>query len=91
MSREKLAGREIILYPLISEKAVNMIESENKIVFIVNSSAGKQDVKSAVEKVYNVKVESIRTNNDRKGRKSAIVRLKKEFKADDLATKLGVI
>ena len=91
MSREKLAGREIILYPLISEKAVNMIESENKIVFIVNSSAGKQDVKSAVEKLYNVKVESIRTNNDRKGRKSAIVRLKKEFKADDLATKLGVI
>ncbi len=88
---EKLPGYEIVLYPLITEKVVSTIEKENKIAFIVAKHADKSRVKEAVEEMHKVKVESVRIVNDRKGRKKAIVRLRKDFKADDLATKLGVI
>jgi large subunit ribosomal protein L23 len=90
-THKELTPNETVLYPLISEKAVNMIESENKIVFIVNKMANKPAIKKAVETLYSVKVSRINVLNDRKGRKSAIIRLNKAFKADDLATKLGVI
>ncbi len=82
---------EVILYPLISEKAVNMIEKENKICFIVNKKAKKEDVKRVVQDQYNVKVDAVKILNDRRGRKKAMVKINKEFKADAIATRLGVV
>ncbi len=87
----KLLPADVLLFPLITEKAVNMIETENKICFVVNKKAEKKDVKNAVEALYNVKVDSVKTLNDMKGRKKAIVKINKKFKADELATKLGVL
>ena len=86
-----LKASEVLLYPLITEKAVNMIETQNKICFVVNNKATKQDVKKAVQGLYNVKVDSVTTINDMKGRKKAIVKINKQYKADELATKLGVL
>jgi ribosomal protein uL23 len=80
-----------VLYPLVTEKAVNMIDSENKITFIVNKNTNKKKVKEIIERVYNVKVDKINMVRDMKGRKKAIVKLKKEFKANDLATKLKIL
>ena len=82
---------EIVLYPLVTEKAVNLIEAENKITFIVADKADKPSIKKVVETAYSVKVAKINIIRDRKGRKKAIVKLKKEFKAQDLATKLKVL
>jgi len=87
----KLKDYEIIIHPLISEKAVNMIEAENKICFIVNDKANKHDIKKTIEEAYKIKIESVRILRDRKGRKKAIVKLTKEFKAGDIAIKLGVL
>ena len=89
--KKALKEHEIILYPLISEKAVNMIERENKMCFVVNSKATKQDVKNMVEKQHKVKVDNVKIINDRRGRKKAMVKINKEFKADAIATKLGVV
>ncbi len=86
-----LQDLEIVYFPLVTEKSVNMIEAENKLTFIVSDKANKQDVKRVVEKSYGVKVEKINIIRDRRGRKKAIVRLGKENKAQDLATKLGVL
>ena len=80
-----------IEYPLITEKAVGLIEKENKLVFIVDKTATKQDVKKSVEELYGVKVESVNTMNSMKGTKKAYVRLKPEFKATDIATKLKIL
>ena len=88
---EKKEYHEVILYPLITEKAVNMIEAENKLCFIVNRKATKAEVKEAVEGAYEIKIDSVKVLNDRKGRKKAVVKVNKQFKADDIATKLGVI
>ena len=91
MTEKKLERHEIVLYPLITEKAVNMIEAENKLCFVVNKQANKQDIKDAIEQNYEIKIDSVKVLNDRKGKKKAIVKVNKKFKADELATKLGVL
>lgn len=82
---------DVLLYPLISEKAVNAVEVENKITFVVKKSATKQDIKRALEDAYKVKVDSISILNDNAGRKKAIIKLNKQFKASDLSNKLGMV
>jgi large subunit ribosomal protein L23 len=82
---------EVIRYPLISEDAVTLIEKENKITFIVNLKAGKNDVARAVKELYEADVESVNTLITSDGRKKAYVKFKPEFKAADLAVKLGIL
>jgi large subunit ribosomal protein L23 len=82
---------KIIQYPYVTEKTVNLIEKENKIVFVVNRNADKKQIKEAVEKLFDVKVDKINTLIDMKGRKKAFVKLKPEYRAIDVATKLGLI
>ena len=91
MQAKNEGHHNVILFPLITEKAVNMIEAENKLCFIVDRKATKEEVKTAVESTYGIKIDSVKVLNDRKGRKKAIVRVNKKFKADEIATKLGVI
>ncbi len=81
---------EIILHPDITEKAMKLIEAENKLTFVVNRKAGKNDIKSAVEKLYEVKVASVNTLVTTTGLKKAYVKLTPDFKAEDVATKMGI-
>ncbi len=81
----------VLLYPLVTEKAVGMIEAENKITFVVNDNSSKTDIKKRVEEAYGVKVVKINVVRDMKGRKKAIIKLDKKNKASELATKLGVL
>ena len=83
--------KNVLLYPFISEKAVNLIEKENKITFIVNDRATKQDIKKAVEEKFKVKVVKVNVVRTMKGQKKALVKLAKEFKATNIASQLGVI
>ncbi|MEM3506706.1 MAG: 50S ribosomal protein L23 [Candidatus Bathyarchaeia archaeon] len=83
--------QSIILYPLMSEDAITLIETENKVTFIVNRKANKKEIKQAVEELYGVKVEKVNTLVSMDGNKKAYVKLKPEFKASDLAVKLGIL
>jgi len=80
----------MILKPITSEKAVKMIDLDNTLLFQVERNVSKPQIKSEVEEAFSVKVETIRTLN-RKNKKYAYVRLKKENPAIDIATKLGMI
>ncbi len=82
---------KILKYPHLSEKAVSLIEKENKIVFIVDRKADKKQIKEAIEKMFEVKVDRINTEITLKGEKKAYIKLKPEFKAMDVATKLGMV
>lgn len=81
----------IIKYPLLTEKIINSIEKENKLVFIADLDSTKRQIKWAVEKALEVKVYSVNTSVDRKGRKKAYIRLNKEFRALDIATRFGML
>ncbi len=82
---------DIILRPVVSEKALSLIEKNNTLTFIVNIKANKPQIKEAVEKLFNVKVEKVNTLITPKGEKKAYVKLKPEFKASDVAVKLGIL
>lgn len=80
----------MILKPVTSEKAVRMIELDNTLVFETGRVEDKESIKSHVEKVFSVKVKSVRTQIT-KNNKYAYVKLNKENPAIDVATKLGMI
>ncbi len=82
---------EVILYPLMTEAASLMVENENKLIFIVNLKATKIDVKRAVEQLYEVKVEGINIQTTPRGEKKAFVKLHPDFRATDVAIKLGIL
>ncbi len=76
--------------PLVTEKAVMLIERDNVLTFELDKRKTKVEIKEEVEKVFNVKVDGIRTLiHDNK--KHAYVKLNKKNLAIDLATKLGMM
>ena len=83
-------AHSIIKEPYITEKTFDMIEKENKIVFIVDENASKELIKKAVETLYKVKVESVNTMKTIRANK-AYVKLSKESSAANLASKLGLV
>jgi len=80
----------MILKPVTSEKAVKLIDLDNTILFQVEKNVSRSEIKEEVEKIFLVKVESVRTLI-KDNRKRAYVKLKKENPAIDIATKLGMI
>ncbi|MBR3523786.1 MAG: 50S ribosomal protein L23 [Bacilli bacterium] len=54
--------RDIIKAPIVTEKSASLNEN-NTVVLSVDPKANKTQIKQAVEKVFNVKVESVNTIN----------------------------
>ena len=84
-----MSSEALIIAPLITEKGMNVKESQNTLVFEVAEKATKTEVKQAVESLFKVKVSAVRTatvegKERRRGRyagyrpdwKKAYVRLK---------------
>jgi large subunit ribosomal protein L23 len=82
---------DVILHPIITEVSSRILEAENKIVFAASLKASKEDIKRAVEELYEVKVEKVTTVVTAKGLKKAFVKLHPDYKAVDIAIKLGVL
>ena len=82
---------DVISYPMMTEVASRLLETENKLVFIVNLKAGKADIRRAVEELYEVSVEKVNVLITSKGQKKAFVKLHPDFKAVDIAIKLGIL
>ncbi|MDO4500403.1 MAG: 50S ribosomal protein L23 [Erysipelotrichaceae bacterium] len=96
-------AREIIVRPLITEKSINLQDSNNTVVFEVKRGSNKIQIKQAVEEIFNVKVASVNvvncpTKQKRMGRygqyrfetnmvKKAYVKLKEGSKIEILADK----
>jgi len=81
----------MIIAPIKTEKAIGKIEYENSLTFRVKLDTDKNGIKKEVESLFGVKVLSVRTAITPEGEKHAVVRLAKEFKADDVAAKLKMI
>lgn len=55
-------ARNIIIKPIISEKAELLSEKRGQYSFVVDKQANKLEIKKAVEAMYNVNVASVNTN-----------------------------
>ncbi|MBA5941792.1 MAG: 50S ribosomal protein L23 [Methanophagales archaeon] len=82
---------EKLKHIIASEKAALMIESENKLQFIVDSRANKVAIKRDVESMFDTPVKRVRTMITFRGEKKAIVELEEEGKANEIGTSLGIL
>ncbi|MBI4152940.1 50S ribosomal protein L23 [Candidatus Woesearchaeota archaeon] len=82
---------EIIIHPLSTEKSIRLLEAENKLVFAVHPKAERKEVKSALEKMFNIKILKVNMLTTASGQKRAYVKLSPEFQAIDIVTDLGLM
>jgi large subunit ribosomal protein L23 len=83
-------ARSVLVQPYITEKTFNMIEKENKLIFIVREKSTKQLIREAMSVLYDVEVIDINTARTIRGKKAA-VRFRDPNGARDLATTLGLV
>src|SRR5262245_6086069 len=91
----QLPAYQVILRPLVTEKGMHRSTRNNQYAFEVSTQATKDDVRRAVEDLFHVKVEKVRTQNRRgkprrhrfrmgntKAWKKAVVTLNAEHRID---------
>jgi len=54
--------RDIIIKPVVTEKSMNLL-ADNKYTFIVDRRANKTEIKNAIENIFSVRVDNVRTIN----------------------------
>ena len=77
-------------HPLVTEKAMNEMDFDNKLQFICEIGASKLDIAEAVERQFDVVVDSVNTQNTMDGEKKATVLLSAEDDAQEVASRIGV-
>lgn len=82
---------KVIKEVLSTEKAIKLIENSNTLTLLVDRKSTKKDIKTEVEKTFNVKVIKVNTMITPTGEKKAYVKLAAEYKASDIAHKLGIL
>ena len=82
---------KVVKYPLSTEKSIRLMESENKLVFVVDKNADKTEIKKAIEEMFSVNVDDVKTFNTSKGEKRAYVKFADKNPAIDVATQLGLM
>jgi large subunit ribosomal protein L23 len=58
-------ARQIIVRPIVTERSTELADDRGAYTFIVNRDANKIEIKRAVETLFDVKVDSVRTANYR--------------------------
>ena len=81
----------VLSYPHLAEKSMNMVEFENKLTFVVRRGATKQDIKEAVENLFDVRVLRVQTEITPKGVKKAYAKLSPDHSASEIASRLGMV
>ncbi|WP_435333483.1 50S ribosomal protein L23 [Haloarchaeobius sp. TZWWS8] len=80
----------VVKYPLVTEKAMNDMDFENKLQFVVDTDASKPEIREEVEEKFDVSVAKVNTQVTMKGQKKAIVRLSEDDDAQEVASRIGV-
>ena len=83
-------ANKIILHPYITEKTFELVETQKKICFIVERTASKSAIKTAINMLYEQKAIAVNTARTIYGKK-AFVEFETVDIARDLATKIGML
>jgi large subunit ribosomal protein L23 len=83
-------SQDVIHYPLMTEKAMNVMDFDNKLQFVVDTGANKPSVSEAVESQFDVTVENVNTQMTMQGEKKATVTLSDDDDAQEIASRIGV-
>ncbi len=80
-----------LLYPLATEKALNMIDRNNMISYVVDYRSGKSEIKKEFEETFAVNVKKVNTSMNIRNTKKAFITLQPQFKASEVARKLKLV
>jgi len=79
-----------IKHPHVTEKAVDKMDFENKMQFVVDTDAEKPEIADAVEAQFDVTVLRVTTMVTPQGEKKATVQLSADDDAQEIASRIGV-
>ena len=79
-----------VRFPLVTEKAMNDMDFDNKLQFVVEADATKPEIGEAIEDRFEVSVTSVNTQVTTDGTKKAVITLSEEDDAQDVASRIGV-
>ena len=79
-----------IKHPLVTEKAMNDMDFQNKLQFICQAEATKPEIADAVEQQFDVEVAAVNTQVTMKGEKKATDTLSADDDAQEVASRIGV-
>jgi large subunit ribosomal protein L23 len=80
----------VLRHPHVTEKAMNKMDFQNKLEFIVDSQASKAEVATAMEEQFDVAVDDVNTMVTMDGDKKATVTLSPDDDAEEIASRIGV-
>jgi len=81
---------EAIKYPHVTEKAVDQMDFENKMLFVCHPDATKGAIVDEIEEQFAVTVEDVNTMVTPRGEKKATVQLSEDDDAQEIASRIGV-
>jgi large subunit ribosomal protein L23 len=79
----------VVRHPYVTEKTMTLMENENKLEFLVDRRCNKREIKFALEKLLDIRIDEVRTFINKEG-KHAIIKLNKDYSAEDVGRRIGV-
>ncbi|QSG05016.1 50S ribosomal protein L23 [Halapricum desulfuricans] len=85
-----MSVRDVIKHPHVTEKAMDKMDFQNKLLFIADIDATKGEIVEAIETQFDVTVENVTTMVTMDGDKKAEVTLSEDDDAQEVASRIGV-
>ncbi|MEF8880946.1 MAG: 50S ribosomal protein L23 [Halapricum sp.] len=85
-----MSTHDVIKHPHVTEKAMDKMDFQNKLLFIVHVDATKAEIRDAIEAQFDVTVENVTSMVTMDGNKKAEVTLSEADDAQEVASRIGV-
>lgn len=79
----------VIKRPHITEKSMDLMDFENKMQFVAEPDADKDEIAEEIERAYDAEVADVNTATTMTGEKKATVKFEDEDVAMDIASRMG--
>lgn len=81
----------VLRYPYVTEKAMMMLDKQNKLQFIVDNNATKKEIKREIERAFEQEVTDVSTMMTMDGKKKAVISFANEKAAEEILSRLGIM
>lgn len=81
----------VLRYPYVTEKAMMMLDNQNKLQFIVANNATKKEIKREIERAFEQEVTGVSTMMTMDGKKKAVISFANEKAAEEILSRLGIM
>jgi large subunit ribosomal protein L23 len=80
----------VVKHPIVTEKAMNEMDFQNKLVFVCDADATKPQIAAEIGDRFDVEVTNVNTQVTMGGEKKAVITLSEGDDAQEVASRIGV-